>query len=219
MKYYLADILTFSRFGLAIALIIMAIIGAPAHVVFITFAIGELTDALDGTCSTKWPFPKDKTPKYRKYASKYDIWADGLLAFGMMLYFVLRINPVVGIVITIVYNSIAAMLEMKIYGKIFGHPDDATPDSLVNTDFPLAKKIILIRRAVYLSLAALIAGWTLWASEWSVTTKTIITVIAGVAGIFFYFFLSQRRHNISRDAVKLEKRLEKKRLLRRRKKN
>ena len=81
---YLADILTFSRIGLAMTLLIICFTGAPIHIAFIIYMIGEITDALDGTCATHFPFPKDKIPKYRKYAVKYDMFADGFLAFSMV---------------------------------------------------------------------------------------------------------------------------------------
>ena len=51
---------------------------------------------------------------------------------------------------------------------------------------------------------------TLYASEWSLTTKIIITIIGVIISAGFWFFLSQRRHNISRDAVDIEQKLSRK---------
>ena len=82
MKKYFADILTFTRIILATTLIVVAIIGDnPGYnsVAFVLFVVGELTDAFDGTCAMRWPFPKDKTLKYRKYAAVYDMVADAVL--------------------------------------------------------------------------------------------------------------------------------------------
>ncbi len=207
---YLADILTFSRIILAAALLVMSFTGAPIHAAFLVYMIGEITDALDGTCATKWPFPKNKAPWYRKYAAKYDMFADGFIAFAMLLFFTLRINLVAGLIIFIAYPLAATILEFIVYGKFMGHPDDCTKNSLIRRNFKLAKALILIRRNIYLALLFTVAVWTLYASEWSLLTKNIIMGIGLAGSLFFWLFLSQRRHNISRDAVDIEKKLSKK---------
>ena len=91
MKKYLADILTLTRVVLALILLAGAFLNMPIFVGLLVFLFAELTDAFDGTCAAKWPFPKNKTPKYRKYSAKFDIFADGLLAFAMMMFFTLRV--------------------------------------------------------------------------------------------------------------------------------
>ena len=78
--------MTLSRFVLAIILLILAFVGGSAESAFIIFLVAVLTDAFDGTCARKWPFPKNKTPKYRKYAAKYDMLADVLLAVAQVLF-------------------------------------------------------------------------------------------------------------------------------------
>jgi hypothetical protein len=207
---YLADILTFSRIGLSLALLIMAFSNAPLHAAFIVYMIGEITDALDGTCATKWPFPKDKTPKYRKYAAKYDMFADGFIALSMVLFFMLRVNLIAGLLLLIPYAVVGIILEFVVYGKFMGHPDDCTKNSLMHRNFKLAKTIVLTRRNVYLAILFTMAVWTLYASEWSLLIKNIIMGIGLAGSLFFWIFLSQRRHNISRDAVDIEKKLSKK---------
>ena len=207
---FLADFLTFSRIGLSLALIIMAFTGAPIHAAFLVFMVGEVTDALDGTCATRWPFPKGKAPSYRKYAVKYDMFADGLLAFATMLFFTLRVNLVAGLIIFIAYPIVATILEFIVYGKFLGHPDDCTKGSLMRRNFKLAKIIVLTRRNVYLAIMFSVAVWLLYASEWPLTVKNVIMGVGLIGSLFFWFFLSQRRHNISRDAVDIEKKLTKK---------
>ena len=206
---YLADILTFSRIILATALTAMSFTGAPLHAAFIVYMVGEITDALDGTCASRWPFPKDKTPKYRKYAAKYDMFADGFIALAMVLFFSLRVNLIAGLCLLIPYLIIGTTLEFIVYGKFMGHPDDCTKNCLMRRNFKLAKKIVLARRNVYLAILFTMAVWTLYASEWSLLTKNIIMGIGLAGSLFFWIFLSQRRHNISRDAVDIEKKLEK----------
>ncbi|MBR2831187.1 CDP-alcohol phosphatidyltransferase family protein [Candidatus Saccharibacteria bacterium] len=210
MKYYLADILTFTRLILAIVLIFMAIFGGDLGAGFLVFILGELTDAFDGTCAAKWPFPKGRAPKYRKYAAKYDMWIDALLALAMALFFTLRVSLVGGLVILIGYGGLAVILDLIVYGKVFGHPDDFKKNSLMARNFPLAKKLILARRRLYLFLIALASAWTFYASTWPLPVKITITIIAVAVSLFLWFFLAQRRHNISRDAVKIEQKLSKK---------
>ena len=108
---YLADILTFSRMGLSVALFVMIFTNAPIHAAFIVYMIGEITDALDGTCATHFPFPKNKIPKYRKYAAKYDMLADGMLAFAVVLFFTLRVSLITGIILFATYPLISTILE------------------------------------------------------------------------------------------------------------
>ena len=207
---YLADILTILRGIFCIVLIVLSLTNGSVAAAFLAFVLGELTDALDGTCAAKWPFPKNKTPKYRKYAAKYDMVIDTALALSMGLFFTLRVTLAGGLTMAIGYTAIATVVDLVVYGKLFGHPDDARPGSLALRNFPLAKKIILARRRLYLSLIFIAAVWTLYASEWPLATKHIIMALGCAGSLFFWFFLAQRRHNISRDAVAIEKKLEKK---------
>lgn len=209
MKYYLADLLTLIRFILSIVLIVLAFTNGSIGAGLIVFLMGELTDAFDGTCATRWPFPKDKTPKYRKYAAKYDMWTDTLLALAMVLFFTLRVSFTAGLIMSITYIIFAIVVDLVVYGKLFGHPDDAKPNSLTHRNFPLAKKLILTRRNIYLAIMFTVSVWTLFASEWPLAAKIVITVIGCSVSLFLWFFLSQRRHHISRDAVSIENTLEK----------
>lgn len=210
MKKYLADLLTLTRFILAIVLIILSFTGGTLSAGFLIFVFGELTDAFDGTCATRWPFPKNKTPWYRKYAAKYDMLTDGLIIVAMLFFFIMRVNLTAGLIIGLGYGIVSTIIEFIVYGKIMGHPDDFKPGSLSAKNFPLAKKIILTRRMVYLALLATVAIWTLYASEWPLVVKITITVVAALVSIFLWFFLAQRRHNISRDAVNVERKLSRK---------
>lgn len=210
MKKYFADILTFSRIIIAVVLLIIAFTGGDLAIGFILFIVGELTDAFDGTCATKWPFPKNKVPKYRKYAAKYDMLADALLAVAMLLFFTHRVNWIAGLIIGVGYSITAIIIDFIVYGKVMGHPDDCTDNSLIKRNYDLAKRIILTRRMVYLALIAISSAWTFYASDWPTAAKITITVIAVIVSLFLWFFEGQRRHHISRDAVDIEKQLSQK---------
>ena len=136
---YLADILTGSRLILAIVLMVLAFVGSPAENAFIIFLVAELTDTFDGTCARKWPFPKGKVPRYRKYAAQFDMASDVLLAAAQTLFLLLQVDLVAGMVVLGFYALCVAM-ELVLYGKFLGHPDNCTPGSLAARNFPLAKK-------------------------------------------------------------------------------
>lgn len=210
MKKYLADILTLARFLLALLMIGWGVGGGSVAVGFVLFMLAELTDAFDGTCSRKWPFKKGEEPWYRKYAVKYDMWTDALLWFAAVLFFALRVSLVVGLIILFGVALICGGVEIVIYGKLFGHPDDCKKWSLCARNFKLAKKIVMARRWFYLATIVLVAGWMLVVAEWGVWVKIGVLVVGAGVGIFLWFFLKTRRQNISRNAIDLEQKMLKK---------
>ncbi len=207
---YLADILTLSRLIIACTMLVLDIIGTPAEIIFILFIIAELTDAFDGTCARKWPFPKNNTPKYRKYAAKFDMFADVILCGAQILYVINQINQPLGLAIAIYYVVSSIGGDLLVYGKILGHPDDCTENSLAKKNFPLAKKIILARRYLYATCLGIVNVVILFATSWPLPVKIGLFVFGCLIYLFVWFFLRQRRHNISRDAVDIEKKLSKK---------
>ena len=209
MKRYLADVLVVVRLGLAVVLIVMAFCGGAVEAGFVAFVLGELTDAFDGTCASRWPFPAHRSPWWRKYASKYDMYADMLLGIGMALFFIFRVNFVAGWIICGGYAGLAFVMDLIIYGKLLGHPDDFEKWALMWRNFRLAKFLVLARRRLYVVLIGVIAIWTLYASGWPLVVKVVITVLGAGVVVWLWFFLAQRRKNISRDAVDIEKKLAK----------
>lgn len=204
---YLADALTSTRFILAIALFVLAFVGGSPESAFIIFVIAELTDVFDGTCSRKWPFPANRTPKYRKYAVKFDILADGLLAAAQILFCTLRVNWLVGLIIIIYYLVVCGTIEFIVYGKLMGHPDNCAKNSLTMRNFPLAKRIILTRRYLYAICLIVTSVCILFATNWTLSVKIAVAVGGCFVLVFIWFFLRQRRHHISRDAVEIEQKL------------
>ena len=95
------------------------------------------------------------------------------------------------------------------YGKLLGHPDDCTKNSLTQRNFPLAKKIILTRRYIYTICLGIVNAIILFATNWSSPVKYGLFAFGCSIFVFVWFFLRQRRHNISRDAVDIEKKLTK----------
>ena len=206
---YLADLLTLTRFILSIILWILAFIGSPAENAFIIFLTAELTDTFDGTCARKWPFPKDKTPKYRKYAAQFDMVSDVLLAAGQVLYCTLQVNWIVGLVVIAYYTIVCGILELVLYGKLFGHPDNCTKNSLTARNFPLAKKLVLARRYLYTICLGVVIAFILFATHWPDPVNYGLFVFGCSIFVFIWFFLRQRRKHVSRDAVDIERKLTK----------
>lgn len=207
---YLADILTSSRLILSIILLVLAFVGSPAENAFIIFLVAEFTDTFDGTCARKWPFPKNKIPKYRKYAAQFDMVSDVLLAAAQVLFLTLQVNLVAGLVIIAYYVVVCPAVELIVYGKFFGHPDNCTPTSLTKRNFPLAKKIVLTRRYLYTICLGIANAFILFATNWPEPVKYGLFIFGCSIFVFIWFFLRQRRKNISRDAVDIEKALTKK---------
>ena len=207
---YLADLLTSVRLILAVVLFVLAFLGSAPENAFIIFLVAELTDAFDGTCARKWPFPKGKEPKYRKYAAQYDMVSDVLLAAAQVLFVTLQVNWVVGVIVIVFYVVVCGAIELMVYGKLFGHPDNCTANSLTQRNFPLAKKIILARRYLYTICLGVINAFILFATSWPEPVKWGLFIFGCSIFVFMWFFLRQRRKNISRDAVELEKKLAKK---------
>ena len=207
---YLADLLTLARFILALVLIGLAVTHSSADNAFIVFLVAELTDTFDGTCARLWPFPKGKEPKYRKYAAIYDMASDVLLAAAQVLFVLLAVNLWAGVVITFFYIVVCGGIELVVYGKFLGHPDNCTKNSLAKRNFPLAKKIIMARRFAYALCLGITNAIILFATSWPMPVKIALFIFGCSIYVFIWFFLRQRRENISRDAVKLEKQMGKK---------
>lgn len=205
---YLADLLTLTRLLLAIYLFVLAVTGGSANTAFIVFTVALITDMFDGTCAKKWPFPKNATPKYRKYAAQFDMVSDVMLAAAQVLFLLLRVNLVGGIV-TIIFYAICALVELVLYGKFFGHPDNCTDWSLTKRNFPLAKKIVLARRFGYTICIGCVNAAILFATDWPTPAKVAGFLFGLSLYVFTFFFLQQRRKNVSRDAVEIEKKLSK----------
>lgn len=207
MKKYLADILTFSRIALAVFIIVWGFVGGCVEVFLIAFVVAELTDSFDGYCSRRWPFKNP--PAYRKYAVAVDIFADMFLWFAAVLFFTLRINLVVGLITMFGTAAITGLIEIIVYRRFFGHPDNFAKGSLCDTNFKLAYKIVMVRRWFYLATLALIIVWSLLVTSWLNVTKIVLLVVAGLIAVFLWFFLETRRKNISRDAIELEEKMKK----------
>ena len=208
--WYLADCLTLIRFILSLVLGVLAIYNGAPELALVIFLIAGLTDAFDGTCAKKWPMPKNKQPRYRRYAAKYDMISDILLAATQVLFLTLQVNFGTGLVIIIYYLISSIGGDLIVYGKVLGHPDDCTKNALIRKNFRLAKKIIIVRRYLYVLCLVIVSILILLVTDWSDIIKYSVLTIGCLLIVLGWFFLKQRRQNISRDAVELEEKMTKK---------
>ena len=205
---YLADLLTLLRLILALVLFYGCVVhSGSTEAAFIIFLVAELTDVFDGTCARKWPFPKNKTPKYRKYAATYDMVSDVILAATQVLFLTIRVNMVAGLTIIGFYVFVCGAIELIVYGKLFGHPDNCTKNSLIRRNFSLAKKLVMTRRYLYTICLGIASALILFATQWPVFIKIGLFGLGCAIFVFAWFFLQQRCKNISRDAVDIEQKL------------
>ena len=86
--YYIADILTASRFLFAGIITAMTTVAAHPAWVLLVFAIGELTDAADGPAASRWPYPDDLEQRlwWRVNKIAFDIAADMTLGIATLAY-------------------------------------------------------------------------------------------------------------------------------------
>ena len=138
------------------------------------------------------------------------MFSDVLLTGAQVLFLTLRVNQIVGLIIIVYYLLSSIVGDVVVYGKIMGHPDDCTKNSLAKKNFPLAKKIILSRRYLYVFCLGLVNALILFATNWPDLVKIGLFIFGCLISVFLWFFLRQRRENISRDAVDIEKELTKK---------
>ena len=104
---------------------------------------------------------------------------------------------------------ITGVIEIIVYRRFFGHPDNFAKGSLCDRNFPLAKKIVMARRWLYLATIALVILWALYVTSWPSVVKYVIYGVCVLVAVFLWFFLKTRRKNISRDAIEIEEKLKK----------
>lgn len=196
----IADGLTFLRFFVGILLFIGVIQDWSADAAFVLFVLGELTDAFDGAAAKKWPFPADKTPKYRKFAEKYDMWSDTFLITVMFIFEMFRIEFWLAFIVGWILLTAATIIELISYGKFFGHPDDNEPWSLYAKEPEKAEKLLMFRRlGLYIPAIGILVIRAFIATSWSAPVKVTITLFGAILAIFLWKFLKVRREKVARD--------------------
>lgn len=199
MKRYLADILTLIRLILGCVLCGLVFSGTRVEVALVIFSLGELTDAFDGYCATKWPFPKGQAPKYRRWAEKYDMVADMLLLFAAALFVTVRLCFWFGLSMSLLVVIISMIVELIAYGKLLGHPNDFRAGSLYDKAPKKAEKLLLLRRKlVYIPSIVLTVFLMIFKTTWAVEVKIGVVVVVFMVGVMLWEFLKPRRKSVAR---------------------
>jgi hypothetical protein len=176
--YWIADVLTLARFVCCVRLLIGALTGNMSHQgAFIVFVIGELTDAFDGMCARRWPYPNDgKLRWWRTHAEAIDQVADMSLGIIIMLYVTIRISPPIGGGMLIGTLAVGIPAQIYILGLWLLKP-------------VLAERLTMIRRWIYLGLLATVIlimtvaatgvdSWKFWTNVPFMVLLSIEVVVA-----------------------------------------
>lgn len=181
-KHFIADVLTASK--LIPAVCILAFIQKiDSGIVFILFGIGELLDALDGMAAKQWPHPPETDSLwFRKHIKIIESGLDMILGIAALIYITVRID-LVGAMILVVAFLTGTIMELLLYGRLFGTPETAKNGSLFKRKPEYASAVVGWRLIMYLGGIATIILILIWYAPWSITMQITVTAICAVIAI------------------------------------
>lgn len=190
--YILADVLTAIRGVLAFAIWLIAglvilfdsaasVWNSPDIVIWL-FVIGELCDAFDGICARRWHYPDDgKKRWWRENASVLDQVTDIFLITATATYLGVRL----GRFDLLMLGGIVALFCIVVEGLKFHY---------------YSKRLILLRRYIYLACIALALFTLLFATSWNGLAKGVAIAAISIVGIFLMII---KRNRLTQDVTKL----------------
>lgn len=190
--YILADVLTAIRGVLAFAIWLIAglvvlfdsaasVWNSPDIVIWL-FVIGELCDAFDGICARRWHYPDDgKKRWWRENASVLDQVTDIFLITATAMYLGVRL----GRFDLLMLGGIVALFCIIIEGLKFHY---------------YSKRLILLRRYIYLACIVLALFTLLFATSWNGLAKGVAIAAISIVGIFLMII---KRNRLTQDVTKL----------------
>ncbi len=190
--YILADVLTAIRGILAFAIWLIAglvilfdsaasVWNSPDIVIWL-FVIGELCDAFDGICARRWHYPDDgKKRWWRENASILDQVTDIFLITATAAYLGVRL----GRFDLLMLGGIVALFCIVVEGLKFHY---------------YSKRLILLRRYIYLACIALALFTLLFATSWNGLAKGVAIAAIFIVGIFLMII---KRNRLTQDVTKL----------------
>lgn len=190
--YILADVLTAIRGILAFAIWLIAglvilfdsaasVWNSPDIVIWL-FVIGELCDAFDGICARRWHYPDDgKKRWWRENASVLDQVTDIFLITATATYLGVRL----GRFDLLMLGGIVALFCIVVEGLKFHY---------------YSKRLILLRRYIYLACIALALFTLLLATSWNGLAKGVAIAAIFIVGIFLMII---KRNRLTQDVTKL----------------
>lgn len=190
--YILADVLTAIRGILAFAIWLIAglvilfdsaasVWNSPDIVIWL-FVIGELCDAFDGICARRWHYPDDgKKRWWRENASVLDQVTDIFLITATAMYLGVRL----GRFDLLMLGGIVALFCIIVEGLKFHY---------------YSKRLILLRRYIYLACIVLALFTLLFATSWNGLAKGVAIAAISIVGIFLMII---KRNRLTQDVTKL----------------
>ena len=190
--YILADVLTAIRGVLAFAIWLIAglvvlfdsaasVWNSPEIVIWL-FVIGELCDAFDGICARRWHYPDDgKKRWWRENASVLDQVTDIFLITATAMYLGVRL----GRFDLLMLGGIVALFCIIVEGLKFHY---------------YSKRLILLRRYIYLACIVLALFTLLFATSWNGLAKGVAIAAISIVGIFLMII---KRNRLTQDVTKL----------------
>ena len=190
--YILADVLTAIRGVLAFAIWLIAglvvlfdsaasVWNSPDIVIWL-FVIGELCDAFDGICARRWHYPDGgKKRWWRENASVLDQVTDIFLITATAMYLGVRL----GRFDLLMLGGIVALFCIIVEGLKFHY---------------YSKRLILLRRYIYLACIVLALFTLLFATSWNGLAKGVAIAAISIVGIFLMII---KRNRLTQDVTKL----------------
>ena len=199
-KYFIADALTALKIVPAVCILIFCQ-KIDSGIAFLLFGAGELLDALDGMAAKKWPHPPE-TEKFwfRKNIKLIESGLDLLLAIAALIFIMIRIDLAVGILILIGGAIVGLVVELWLYGKLFGTPKTARGNSLFRTNPAKARAVVGCRLLAYLACLTAIIMILVWNAPWSLAAK--IAVVVFCALVSFLIVVKKLRDGRLDDVLK-----------------
>lgn len=189
-KYHLCDLFTLLEVLLACTLLLMAIMHIPPDYALWVFVAGELCDAVDGPCARRWHYPDDgKRRWWRQHNTELDQISDICLAIACAYYLVFELKSSIAAILIAVIGIVALLVQDSVYSG-------TSPLTITNP--PLAKKIALFRRYLYVfggiggAIAILV-----WNTSWTIVTKITLSAIGIVIGILLVLLKRNRLKDVN----------------------
>ena len=198
-KYHLADALTWTRLFCALALLFGSFTARfSATDAFLLFAFGELTDAFDGICARKWPYPIDGTYRWwRAYIKLIEPLFDIALGLSALLYIAIRLDQSLGLSLLVGSISVGLLIQIAAYGGVFHTVASARDWGLLRRHPAFAHSLLLFRRDIlYSGIIAYVLIYLLWRATLSPEWKIGLTLIGAYTGANIWDLKSDRRSEI-----------------------
>ena len=191
-KYHIADMLTLLRaiIGVAILSLTFLIREPITGTILILFAVGELTDALDGEFARRYKYPRDGIDRWwRRYNDSYDlyqyelndIYADLIIGIATLIYIIRWVDPLAGGVYFGAMAGIGLFVLMTTESQDFRTSYRYETIEVVER---IREHLILRRRRWYAWGLAIITLTLIVNSEIAVWVKIILVLLGIFVGIY-----------------------------------